>query len=490
MEVARPRTLHMGCRRVNGSAVGALLVAMAWTAGIGGCAGTPKDPLATLGDNSASTESRLRSLEMLDATPEDPASIATMRRLLFEFGVVQPVRLACFNRLYARDREKLLELIDLNLPSTTALEWRRGICERIAELQWREATPALVRSLARPMKGWMQDIRERPEYVAIEQMWGANRVGGVVFDLLVTANPSTQANLRARCWELMFELHQEDRLAELLSGLPSNSSDGLLRDLRRGWVELGVLPRTREEVLWMRTLEDESHTGFWKRAREAMASVPPEVRRTMLMKDLGVVVAAAQVRPELLPLTRNEIVEQLRSRREADGSRLYSPDFRGYGEGHSERLREHAKDLTWGDAAAMLLMLDALQDEAFVSHLFDMAQRDHADRSTEHGGVVALDASGRLSMEEFLPTHRGSDIQFHASQAMFDAAYQGVGHFHFHATQLENGRNAGPHIGDFTYADSTGVNGFVFTFIDSRRLNADWYRRGHIAVDLGTVEQP
>ncbi len=455
-----------------------------------GCSSTPTDPLATLKNNGASTESRLQSMDMLDAAPADPAYRAAMRQLLFAPGVVQPVRAECFDRLYADDRSKLLELVVLNLPALEALEWRRGLCEKIAGLDWKEATPALVRALGRPMKGWIRDVRERPEYLAIAQMYPDGTVGEVVFDVLVHSDPATQANLRARCWELMFELGEEQRLVQLLDGLPADTSDLLLLDLRRGWVDLGVLPRTREEVLWLRSLQEPDRKEFWAAAREAMQSVSPEVRRSMQMKDLGVVVAARQMAPEMLSLSRDQLIARLEAVRVAHGGRVYSPDFRGYGSGHSESLHDRRKELTWGDAAAIVIMMQALQDEAFVDHLFEIARRDHSDRSTEHGGIVRLDASGQPELVEFPASSRGSDTQFHASQKMFDASYTAIGHFHLHATEFDNERHAGPHMGDFGYADSTGVNGFVFTSLSNRRLNADWYRRGQVVVDLGVIELP
>ncbi len=465
-----------------------LIALSAWS--VPGCSSTPTDPLVTLKNNGASTESRLLSMDRLDALPSDPAYRATMRQLLFAPGVVQPVRAACFDRLYADDREKLLELVVLNLPALEALEWRRGLCEKIAILEWKEATPALVRALGRPMRGWIRDVHERPEYLAIATMYGEGKVGDVVFDVLLHSDPATQANLRARCWELMFELGEEQRLVQLLDGLIPETRDLMLQDLRRGWVELGVLPRTREEVLWLRSLQEPDRKEFWAAAREAMQSVPPEVRRSMQMKDVGVVVAAQQLAPDMLSFSREQMLSRLEAARAAHGGRVFSPDFQGYGGGHSESLHERRKELTWGDAAAILIMLHALQDGPFVEHLFEIAQRDHSDRSTEHGGIVRLDSSGQPELVEFSAASRGSDTQFHASQKMFDASYTAIGHFHLHATELDNERHAGPHMGDFGYADSTGVNGFVFTSLSNRRLNADWYRRGQVVVDLGVVELP
>ena len=44
---------------------------------------------------------------------------------------------------------------------------------------------------------------------------------------------------------------------------------------------------------------------------------------------------------------------------------------------------------------------------------------------------------------------------------MFDAAYTGVFHFHNHAQKYDNQDYAGPHMGDFAYAEATRANCLV-----------------------------
>jgi hypothetical protein len=119
-----------------------------------------------------------------------------------------------------------------------------------------------------------------------------------------------------------------------------------------------------------------------------------------------------------------------------------------------------------------------------------MGDRDVNDRGTEYGGILRLDDQGRIEAVEFTPRVRGSDVRFEASKEMFEAGYTGLSHFHFHAQSYDNGRYAGPHIGDFTYADATGVNGIVLCFIDSTTLNVDVYRRGRVVIDMGTIRRP
>jgi len=70
---------------------------------------------------------------------------------------------------------------------------------------------------------------------------------------------------------------------------------------------------------------------------------------------------------------------------------------------------------------------------------------------------------------------------------MFDAAYTSLFHFHFHAQKHRNGDHAGPGLGDKNYADNTRANCLVLTFVNSKTMNVDYYRHGHVVVDLGTI---
>jgi hypothetical protein len=138
----------------------------------------------------------------------------------------------------------------------------------------------------------------------------------------------------------------------------------------------------------------------------------------------------------------------------------------------------------------MRIAIESLSIDALRDHVFDYAERDLLDDDTEFGGVLAVDEEGRIELLEFPPRLRRGDNRFEATQELFDAAYSGVFHFHNHAQKFDNADYAGPHMGDFAYAESTRANCLVFTFIDSRTINADYYRHGGIVVDLGTFRRP
>jgi hypothetical protein len=164
--------------------------------------------------------------------------------------------------------------------------------------------------------------------------------------------------------------------------------------------------------------------------------------------------------------------------------------FTGFPGTYEQRLVNHRNVLTWGDLAAMIQAIRAMEVPEVVAHLFDYADQDHADPRCEYGGVIALDRQGRFEILEFPPRFRRRDNEFIASQAMMDASYTAVFHFHLHVQRHRNGRYAMPGLGDLNYADSTRANCLVLTFIDRDTLNVDFYRYSRVIVDLGEITRP
>jgi len=240
----------------------------------------------------------------------------------------------------------------------------------------------------------------------------------------------------------------------------------------------------------MRALLKPEKRAFWDEARAAAAKLPPDVRTSLEPRDIAVLVAVARMQPTLLTRSRDELFADVSAALAAQSERRYSASFEGYGTELAETPRAHAPNLDWGDCAAVLVARDALRQPPLRAHLFEIADRDQADRRTEYGGLLRLDAQGRFEIVEFAPVQVGSDVRFEASNDMFEAGYDALFHFHNHAQAYDNRRYAGPHWGDFAYADATGVNGLVFTFIDRDRINADFYRRGKVVIDLGEVIRP
>lgn len=465
-----------------------MTLAMA-VAACGGPTAMP-DPLAVLERPDATSTRLVAAMRQLDATPADPAYLASLRRLVATPNAPIEARKAAFERLLEHDRDALGRQLELRLPREESDLWREWVCGRIAELAWMEMTPTLIRAWAVPRPAWMIVDAPRPERQALERLYGEDRLPAVLLRELVESDPVVQANLRMRCWELLLSLDREVTLRELLADESIGGDDPLLRDLREVSVELGVLPRTREEILWARAICTPPLEAHRRRVAAAVESLPASRRQSLRMRDLAIVAAAAAHRPELLAADEEALHAALAARLETRDAGRHVADFEGYGGGPSEALGRRRRELLWSDLVAMHLALEAVEVPQVQQHLFEIADRDRLDRTTEFGGAIALDATGRFEVLEFPPRSRVGDDRFVGPPELFEALRTGLFHFHMHAQQHENRRYAGPHVGDFAFADASGANCLVFTFIDSRTLNLDWYRDGRMVVDLGTIRRP
>jgi hypothetical protein len=469
--------------------VGLAIAALALPAGCE-TAQTITDPVATLNQPGLPGRDYLAAMAVGDRNPDDPNYRTVLRRVVVNPGYVIEGRRAAYARLREIDPQGLAETLTINLPKMDAVEWRRELCERIAKEQWREMTPTLVRAWAASVPAWAKLGKERPERLAIAAMYGEDKVVDALLETFAAANPLTQTNLRSRCWQLLLLEGQEARLRELLADESRASRDPMLRDIRAGVVDLGVLPRTREEILWIQALRGEANRGFWTEATAAVAKLSPERRATLELRDIPVAVNAARFAPELLTASDRELESMIVNASGGSDRRVHSPDFEGYGNDFSERLAAHRAKLLWGDYAAMVLALEAVSVPQVLAHLFEVGDRDLADRASELGGMLSSDAQGRYEFVEYPSRTRGNDARYEAPQALMDALYTGLFHVHFHAQAYDGRRYAGPHMGDFEFADSTRLNGLVLTFLDSNRLNLDFYRYGKVVVDLGVIERP
>ena len=232
------------------------LICMASVLLLDGCRSTapPEDPHRVLKMPQRPAREYYSAMLVLDAAPEDPAYLDLLKKMIFSPGYVPKARQAAFNRLLEHDPERLQLVLELNLPRCQMLQWRRMACELIAEADWKQMTPTLIRAWAYPMPGWVDDDTERPERIALEKLHGTADLSRVLLEQMVQANPVSMSNLRARCWELLHSLGRRDILVALLQDQSIGPDDPMLIDMRKGLNRLGIIPVNREEVLWLRAL--------------------------------------------------------------------------------------------------------------------------------------------------------------------------------------------------------------------------------------------
>lgn len=454
-----------------------------------GCASAPEsDPIVTLNTMSITGRAHHRAIAALEAWPDPETAEQALERVVIRDGYLVDVREAALAELARRDVARAMTALRRSLPQSSAWGWITRASQIIAERDWRDLTPALVSSWARPVL-YVKDDLERPEYRALAAMHGGENVTDVVYHMFVESRGVAQQGLRSRCWELLHRLGQRERLVKLLAESDAPADDGMLLDLQAGARELGLVPHNREEILWLRRLREPQNAEFWSRAVAAVQRMSPDRRAGLEIRDLPIVVSASLHEPELLDAAPEELYRQVEQ--SLRGRRHYTHDsnYDGFAETSRQRLHEVREKLTWGDLAAMVIALRAVSVPQVVDHLFNYAARDRADDSTEYGGIIALDSRDRFEIREFVPVIRYHDNRFEASQAMLDAGYTSIFHFHLHVQNERNDKYAGPSFGDVNYADNTRANCLVFTSINRDTLNVDFYRHGRVIVDLGEVRR-
>lgn len=439
-----------------------------------------------LGRPSQARETYFAAIEATRSFGPSPETTAALRRMVAADGYAIDARVQAFDLLYETDQKALVEALENSLPRMTDVSWRERVCALIADRKIEALVPTLIRAWANPATGF--ESKERPERVALARIVGEGEVSATLLKTMRESDPVRSANLRTRCWELLMKSGDSARLRALLSDPANVKGDAMLSDLARVANELGVLPTTREEVLWARKLCEPPRAAFFDDARSALAAMPAARRESVEIRSLPVAVGAKRLRPALLSADDPTLAAEIESR--TKGRRRASPDFTGFGEGFTESLYQQRERATWSDLAAMVMAIDLLEDPALRRHLFEQADRDREDRTTEYGGVVNLDEKGRGELLEFPPRAKQGDLRYESPQALFDALYTGLFHYHNHAQSYEGSQYAGPHTGDFAFADSTRCNGLVFTFLSADLIGVDFYRYDRFVVDLGAVERP
>ena len=268
---------------------------------IGGCSPRPiEDPVAVLSNPNEITGRHYAAMRMLEATSDPVVTSQTLKRVIVSDGYFIEVREAAYDRLKTIDPEGLKRLLEIQMPKIDALQWRARLCELIAEEPWIDMTPTLIRAWARPMPNWVDTPAERPERLALVEMYGEERLSDVLVQVMLDADPIVSANLRARCWELLIAEGQRDRVIELLADSEISPTDGMFRDLRTIVDRTKIIPRNREEIIWARTLCQPENKDFLAAADDAVSRLSERRREELELRDLGILVAAMRIDAGLL----------------------------------------------------------------------------------------------------------------------------------------------------------------------------------------------
>jgi hypothetical protein len=427
-----------------------------------------------------------------------------MKEMAWALDTPEMVRAAALESILwdEQDEADSRQLVREMLPTEPGRGCVAVMATAAAEHAWTEITPALVRSLSRPVPG-VTDA-DRAEYQALAALYPGEPLPQVVLGVFM--DPQTEPGpaglrldmrVREAAWDLVGRL-VPDRAARasLMDSATGGDEEGrrILNDLRTVRDALGVVPARGEEVRWALRLVEE-RTGrlstWWEQAAAGTARLGPAGREGLELRHVEPVRWASIHRPEWLTTGRESLLDELQTR--LAGRQIYprTKAIEGLAYANAESLSQERDRIGWGDALSLLVIDEALADSAVTSAVFATAGVDHDDRATEHGGMLWSDADG-FHAQHFPPrgTPTPDDRRFVAPREMIDFSGAALAHFHFHVADWRNRDYAGPSPGDFDYAAKFGRACVVFTGISRDLLDADAYFPGGVVVDLGEVRAP
>lgn len=462
-----------------------LLICLAWS--MIGCAARPMaDPALVMVDRQQSPARRMaaaRQLQESNATAD--ALLSASRVVLWSHGYSQPERELALMRLLADDeaatRQKLADEPQF-LPSVDIL---RTVYEIAVERNWQEFIATAVRMYAQPLRGIPDNAR--PERDVLTSLSGGKAPEAVFAEVFVDRDANYSDSDHVAAWVAMMRLMSRDDVIAVLESAPSNVSV-LVADLQAGWRDLGVLPPTREQVLWLMEAR-RPPASVWASFNSVARRLPDIRTQALQLRHYAALHDSAGTKGATWT-TRAQLEASLLSQLSSNEVYRRNPGYPTSDMDPPQTFVELRDAMAWGDMVVVQQLLFALREPSVIASLFEQADADHADTTTEHAGVLLRDPEGKLVARAMPPLVARHDFKHYASPDLIYATYRGLAHYHFHAQQYDNRQYAGPGRGDMVFSENMGFNCVVLTFISRDKLNVDFYADGKLIVDLGVIHRP
>lgn len=489
--------------------LGALSMLMAMLAiGAAGCAGkTPpfesEDPLTDVVNPQRTARQRASIMaqmpELIESGRVDrAAAIERLREIAWARNMPSALRESALIALIGNEallsESESIALLRAMLPTERDPVVTRFAAGQAALRGWTDLTPAIVRRFAVPDSS-VADER-RPEYAALAALHPDTPVVETVFDVFRGSGPDDEeARLRRDAWNLLSRLDATgDVRVRLLGGLASAGSDRqrdpTLDALGRALVELRTIPLTGEELEWLAQLASREHAAWWEGAQSIVRTLDADQLRGLRIRHMEPLRWAAEFRRDWTRASKGALLDVLAG--EIDGQENYR---RKAAPTTAETLEAWGEKLSYGDAVALMTVNEAVREPRVVEALFEQAEADMQDTSTEYGGVLRL-ATSRTSRGMFAavsypprPSTRVGDTAFVASRELLDDSATALAHYHFHAQRVRNAQFAGPSDGDLEYASRYGRTCIVLTPVAEGVMNVDVYLPSGVVIDLGVIRE-
>ena len=450
---------------------------------VAGCTTGPwHDPMGVMLDREAGySQRRAAGDQARRQIPRDPRRIEALQKILWQRGYPFWQKRQAVDDLIAYDerafRDALLRRFGM-LRNRQTIEY---IFQIVSKQQWRDFTRVAVRNYERIVHGVAD--KDRTERLVIQNLNPDKTLEQVVFEVFANDEDAMTYKEQVAAWQLLVRLTGHKRLIEMIKAAPAKTP--LVIDMQAGASELGVLPRHREDVLWLQYLRDPSRRGFWDRAAAVVRRLSDEQKDDLQLRHLPVLV---QLDTTQLASSRRQLIAKIDpALRQADRY-MIGPTYDGPMRDWPQDFFHYVDRLCWGDLVTIDMLMLAVHAPAVARKLFTQGDRDRSDPSTEYGGIIER-TDEQFAARPYEPRYRKHDLKFIPSDKMIKQLYTSLAHYHFHAQRYKNRNYSGPGEGDLRLADRLGMNFLVFTFIDHDRLNVDYCQRGRIVIDLGTIRR-
>ena len=451
---------------------------------LSGCAGQEvyEDPIAVMLSQESTYPARRAAMRQAAAEMrDDPRYREALHRLLWDRGYPHEQRKFAIDQLIALDEPTFARQARDRMALIVNPETLDYLLEQALARGWPDMTPGIIRRYAIELHGIAD--RDRQEYAWLQRFAPDTPVEQVVFDVFCASDNDITAPQRVAAWELLNRLVDSERVIDLLAEAPDDTP--IIADLKAAGAELHTVPINREGVLWLAYLRDPARADYWRACRAQVARLSDEQRRGLELRHMPVLLLMSD---DELATPKRQLHREVEAMVAAGQHHYTGPTYDGPMRDYPQRWIDWESQLPWADLATIRLLHRAMADRGMTADLFEQADADKEDISTEYGGVIDH-SQGRFVAKIYKPLLRDHDRKFVPRPEMIEHMYTALAHYHFHAQDHNNSNYAGPGLGDLRLADRLNMTGVVLTFIDRDRMNVDFYRNGKIVIDLGTIHR-
>jgi len=463
---------------------GLLVVMSAAVLTLGGCVSqqTYEDPLAVMKHSDESAKRLAAAKQAQRSLGQDPAHVAALHEMLWTPGRAVEEHRHAIDLLIAYDEQDFKKVLSRRLVMISNPVTIEYLMQQAVERNWKDLSPAIVRSLSRPVPSNLPGPRS--EEAALLKLHPGKTLEQIVFDTFANLDSTASINEQTAAWHLLRRLTDAQTLMKLLALAPERTP--LVVDLKAAAADLKAVPAGREGVLRLSYMRDPSRKAAWDEAAARVARLSDEQRLGLELRHMPVL---TQIDLDAyITRSRAQMVQMVGKLLDKQDHQLRGPTYDGPMRDYPQDFGLAAKDLSWADLVTIHQIFLAMQSPAVRQELFSQADRDRLDTSTEYGGVILFDA-GQYAAKGFAPMTRQTDYKFIPSSAMIETLYSSLVHYHFHAQAHRNRDYAGPGLGDMRLSKNLETHCIVLTFINADTLNVDFYQPDGLVVDICSIKR-